>query len=144
MAQIHLYMGQAEQAQEFAGQAIAAINAAPRTGGYIDSFELWVQALAYAMTGQPGLAMEAIEEAASLAPESKDLMFGTFVSQGRAQVLGMIGRRDEALAEIERLLNHPYPLNRWRLYLDPRWDFFRDDPRFNELIRPEGAPEAGP
>ena len=30
-------------------------------------------------------------------------------------------------------------LDNWR-YLDPRWDFFRDDERFNDLIRPEGAP----
>ena len=70
-------------------------------------------------------------------------MFGSFASQTRAQVLGMAGKREEALAEIERLLNSPYRLNRWWLYLDPRWDYFRDDERFNDLIRPEGVGEAG-
>ena len=51
----------------------------------------------------------------------------------------MAGEREMALAEIERLLEGPYPPNKWRMVQDARWDFFRDDERFNELIRPEGA-----
>ena len=73
-------------------------------------------------------------------PESKDQLYGIYMSQTRAQVLAMAGEREAALAEIERLLNSPYRFNKWNLYLDPRWDFFRDDERFNDLIRPEGAP----
>jgi hypothetical protein len=48
----------------------------------------------------------------------------------------MSGNRDEALLEIERLLSIPSPMDRWTLYLDPMWDFFRDDERFNQLVRP--------
>jgi hypothetical protein len=48
----------------------------------------------------------------------------------------MTGKREEALVEIDRLLKHPTGFTRWKLYLDPRWDFFRDDERFNDLIRP--------
>ena len=63
----------------------------------------------------------------------------TITQNSGSGILGLAGAREESLAEIERLLNTPYKINKWRLWLDPRWDFFRDDPRFVELIRPEGA-----
>ena len=56
-------------------------------------------------------------------------------SHNAAVVLEKDGEILEVI-EIERLLNHPTGFNRWELYLDPRWDFFRDDERFNELVRP--------
>ena len=45
------------------------------------------------------------------------------------------------IPEIERLLNTPAGLSRWDLYLNPDWDFFRDDERFNALARPENMEE---
>ena len=60
-------------------------------------------------------------------------MNGPVIEGLRAQILGMTGQRDEALVEIERLLNTPAGLVRWQLRLDPTWDFFRDDPRFVAL-----------
>ena len=48
----------------------------------------------------------------------------------------MAGHRDEALKNIAELLDMPKDVDRWMLYLDPRWDFFRDDERFNKLIKP--------
>ena len=61
----------------------------------------------------------------------------------RAQVLAIVGQHDQALAEIERLLDTPGSyLSRWMLTLDPRWDFMRDDERFNELIKPEDITKA--
>ena len=67
----------------------------------------------------------------NLVPETVDALTGANLAGFRAQVLGMTGHRDEALAEIERLLDTPAGLVRWQLYLDPNWDFFRDDERFN-------------
>ena len=54
----------------------------------------------------------------------------------------MAGEREESLMEIERLLNTPAGLSRWELYLNPDWDFFRDDERFNALARPKNLEEA--
>jgi len=51
-------------------------------------------------------------------------------------VLALVGQHDEALILLEKLLNTPNGFKRWHLYLDPRWDFFRDDERFNQLIKP--------
>ncbi len=74
--------------------------------------------------------------------EDLDILFGAGMSMVHAQILALAGRRDESLKEIERLLQQPGGFIRWFLYLDPAWDFFRDDERFNELIRPLNLDEA--
>lgn len=60
----------------------------------------------------------------------------------RALVLGMAGKREESLAELENLVKQGANISPWRLSLDPNWDFFRDDERFNELARPLNLDEA--
>ncbi len=98
--------------------------------------------LAYLQIDQADQALQEIETALNLMPESRDNVMGVTLSNMRALALAMAGRRDEALVEIERLLNTPAGLNRWNLYLSPAWDFFRDDERFNELIKPLNLEEA--
>ncbi len=51
-------------------------------------------------------------------------------------VLARAGKRDEALACLPKVIDQPGGFFRWELYLDPTWDFMRDDERFNELVRP--------
>ncbi len=128
--------GDEESALSEANRAIEIFTSAPRTHTYIDGFEQTGLAMAYALVGEYDLALAASREAMSIIPEDSDPMFGTDTTEDNAQILAMAGRHDEALAEIKRLLEHPTGFNRWILYLDPRWDFFRDDERFNELIRP--------
>lgn len=50
--------------------------------------------------------------------------------------LALSGERDRALELLAEIVGVPGGLTRWEMYLDPRWDFFRDDERFNDLIRP--------
>ena len=132
-------MGKEETARSEARTCIAEATNAPPLDSYVYAFELVNLGICYAIAGEPGLAIEAANRAQTLAPEARYQMFGSLISMLRAQVLGMAGQRDEALAEVERLLETPYRFSRWQLYQDARWDFFRDDERFNELIRPEGA-----
>ncbi len=40
------------------------------------------------------------------------------------------------------LLEVPNGFDKWWLYLDPRWDFMRDDERFNALIRPDNLEQS--
>lgn len=134
--------GEEALALEHARLVIEKINALPRTGSYIDGFEYSDLAIAYAFIGEFDKALETANASIQIIPEDEDSLFGTNLTEARAQVLGMIGERDEALAEIKRLLDHPTGFNRWQLYLDPRWDFFRDDERFNDLIRPLNLAEA--
>jgi TolB-like protein/thioredoxin-like negative regulator of GroEL len=131
--------GNETKARELARETLAVLDALPPIGGYSKGYELLTRAQALAILGESALAIEAANQALAVTPESKDQMFGATFAQLRAQVLGMAGAREEALAEIERLLHTPYKFNKWRLYNDSRWDFFRDDERFNALIRPDGA-----
>jgi len=123
-------------ATDQANLAIEKINSLPRTGTYIDGFELSDLALAYAFNGEYEKALDAAREATEIIPKHKDMMFSSDVSERYAQVLGITGKREEALVEIKKLLDHPTGFSRMELYLDPRWDYFRDDERFNELARP--------
>ncbi|MCH7536931.1 MAG: hypothetical protein IID57_03675 [Proteobacteria bacterium] len=50
--------------------------------------------------------------------------------------LALSGERDRALELLAEIVGVQGGLTRWEMYLDPRWDFFRDDERFNDLIRP--------
>ena len=65
-----------------------------------------------------------------------DRLDGLGPSQWLCQVLALTGDRDRALEMLAELIDVPGGFVRWELYLDPRWDFFRDDERFNDLIRP--------
>jgi len=98
-------------------------------------------AMAYLLTGQPDKALENSEKALEIYPESRDSLNGVYLSNTHAWIMARAGLRDEALTEIARLLNTPAGMDRWDLYLDPSWDFFRDDERFNELIKPPGLEE---
>ena len=93
--------------------------------------------------GRPAIAVvDAANRSVEIMEKGNDVMFSAEMAQSRAMILGMAGQRDESLAEIQRLLAHPLGYSRWSLYLDPQWDFFRDDERFNELARPLNLKEA--
>ena len=50
--------------------------------------------------------------------------------------VGLTECLQESFDILARMIDKPAGFNRWVLTLDPRWDFFRDDERFNDLIRP--------
>ncbi|NIR45850.1 MAG: tetratricopeptide repeat protein [Gemmatimonadetes bacterium] len=89
----------------------------------------------YGWLGEGEKALESCRRAASILPESKDKVHGVGASSWCALTRALVGERDAALAEIERLLQTPAGFTRAELALEPTWDFFRDDPRFQALIR---------
>jgi tetratricopeptide (TPR) repeat protein len=135
-------MGYIEMAKEHTQEAIDFGEAYQSSNPNNMAWILTVLSQAYAISGQMELALATSLRARDLKPESQDSLEGPELSNTYAMILGMAGHRDEALAEIERLLNTPAGLNRWILNLSPEWDFFRDDERFNELIRPPNLVEA--
>jgi len=139
------YLGDSGQAREFSQQAIEALLELKLASAGTDLSNAYILselALFYAQTGEFEKALEYINQAGALMPESRDTLAGAELSLTRTMILAMSGNRDEALLEIERLLSIPSSANRWLLYLDPAWDFFRDDERFNELARPANLKEA--
>jgi len=135
-------MGNDDQARAHLHNAIRLTSNAQPTTTNIDAFELQTLAGAYALLGENQKALDASARAMQLMPEERDKIGGTFIATQNAYILARTGHRDEALAEIERLLIQPAGFDHWALYLDPIWDFFRDDERFNELIRPLNLDEA--
>ena len=101
------------------------------------------RAEAQAWLGNRDAALALAELSASLLSLENDHVFGTGLHKRATRLLAVAGRRDQALERIRERLERPEGFTRWELYLDPGWDFFRDDPRFNDLVRPEGV-EADP
>jgi len=116
----------------------AALNS--EIDGSLDSANraalLGTRAWALVLLGETERAIAAAEEAVRLHSYDDDKVEGLVPLQNLCFVLARAGKRDEALALVPQLLDQPNGLSRWHVYLDPRWDFFRDDERFNELIRP--------
>ncbi len=141
-SQSYMLANNGEKAQELARQAIEEALKLEPESDLSHAFVLSDLAVAYLLTGQPDKALETSLKALALYPESRDSLNGVHISNTHAWIMAKAGLRDEALAEIERLLNTPAGMDRWDLYLNPLWDFFRDDERFNELTKPLNLKEA--
>ncbi len=107
-----------------------------RTG---NAFRLSQLAEVEMMLGDKTSALALAEEAGALLPLQEDWMFGQNMYRNECWVLAMAGQRDRALECIAEHLDQPVGYTRWELYLDPAWDFFRDDSRFVEMSLPEGV-----
>jgi len=143
LAKAHFYQGDAANAEKYSREVIQWATKYVSGTDANQAVTKDLLAYAYARTGQFNEALAALNRSQELRSESDDSLEGPVSSINRAMVLGMIGQRDESLAEIKRLLKTPAGLNRWDLYLNPDWDFFRDDERFNALARPGNLEEAG-
>ncbi|MEM1412157.1 MAG: hypothetical protein AAGH19_07330 [Pseudomonadota bacterium] len=100
-------------------------------------------ATAHARLGNEAQARVMAERALALLGPEQDSLFGTQIERMSLWVYAWLGDRDYALDGIAARLDAPGGYPRWELYLDPNWDFFRDDPRFVALVRPDGV-EAEP
>ncbi len=129
-------LGNEQAANQQFNAAIDLLTTAQPSGTYSDAFELSNLALALAGKGMYDEALTEIDQSIEILQRSDDAIFTPEMERDRALILAMSGKHDEALAEIERLLNAPVGFSRWDLYLNPFWDFFRDDERFNKLARP--------
>jgi TolB-like protein/Tfp pilus assembly protein PilF len=104
--------------------------------GYLRAWVLTTLAKAKALHGDFTGATSAAREAINSFPIVDDKWEGPQIHLQAWHALAIAGHRDEALKNIAELLDQPLDVHRWQLYLDPRWDFFRDDERFNKLIKP--------
>jgi serine/threonine-protein kinase len=135
LGKIQHALGQEELARESFQQARTLLIAAIAK----DSEEPLMHAdLAQADVGL-GLEGEALREAdraIDLQPTEKDAVWGSGWLENRAEVNAQLGRTDEAIKLIERLLAMPNDsLSIWELKLEPVWDPLRGESRFQELCQ---------
>ena len=92
--------------------------------------------------GEHEKALEFSQKAMQMIPLENDHIFGSNIARTNTLLLARAGQRDEALEILAATVDRKEGPTRWELYLDPRWDFFRDDERFNELVKPLNLDEA--
>ncbi len=90
--------------------------------------------LAHALLGERIEALRCAQKAKDLVPESKDALVGPFLSLNYAWCLARLGEKDQALAELARLLRTPWGENIHMAKAGATWFPLRDDPRFQALV----------
>jgi len=140
---IYHLKGNDELSRQALLQQVEFIQNNEPTGTYVDAFSLTQLALSWSYLGDHEKAQEYSQEAQQLLPREKDHIFGSMIYQSHTLMLARAGKRDEALERLRADLDKPEGFSRWALYLDPQWDFFRDDKRFNDLVRPLNLEEPG-
>jgi eukaryotic-like serine/threonine-protein kinase len=99
-------------------------------------------AVAEAAIGQNEEALRHARQAAEMLPPSVDAVAGPMCEMRLAQVLAVTGDRDGAFDKLGKLVKLPFGLNHGDLKLNPMWDDFRDDPRFDRILAESALPLA--
>ncbi|MDX1460699.1 MAG: hypothetical protein R3348_06535 [Xanthomonadales bacterium] len=144
MGMAHHHAGRVETAREHFKASNALLEAYEIDRDTESGFK-WItiaQNLAY--LGDFERAIEASERALDYLSTENDHLFGANVERQHTWVLAMAGQRDAAFERLRGNIDQPEGFSRWTLHLDPRWDFFRDDPRFVALATPAGEEPTAP
>ncbi len=91
-------------------------------------------ASAESILGNHAEALRLIDRAAAMLPESKETRIGMNISVVRARILAWAGDKDQAIAEITRLLKVPSELNVHMMKYSVEWLPLAKDPRFQALL----------
>lgn len=138
LAMAYLHLEDADSANQLLDQVVRSLIDLDRDRrSSTVAVELSTLALALALQGKDGHALQIAEEATRTISTNDDSMEGMVPLKRMCQVLAVIGERDRAIDLLGSLIEVPGGFVRWEMYLDPRWDFFRDDHRFNDMIRPQ-------
>jgi serine/threonine-protein kinase len=101
-----------------------------------------MQALIDSMLGREDEAIATGERAVQLLPISADALDGPLLATNLAAIYAQLGRNDQALdllAKLVRQIGGPTP---GTLRVEPQWDPLRDDPRFHDLSLGEFGTES--
>ncbi len=137
LAMAHLHLEEPDQADQLLDQVVRSLIDLDRDRrSSTVAVELGTLALALALQGRKAQAVQIAEEATRTISPDDDSIEGIVPLKRLCQVLAINDERDRAIDLLDQLIDVPGGFVRWELYLDPRWDFFRDDSRFNDIIRP--------
>ena len=97
-------------------------------------------AVAEAALGREAEALQQARRAAEMLPPSADAIVGPMCQLRLVQVLASTGDRDNAFKELSDLVKQPFSPNYGDLKLNPMWDDFRNDPRFDRILAESALP----
>ncbi len=139
---IYNLLGDEDKSRHYLQQQVDYSLTLEPPGTYADAFIFSSLATSWSYLGEHEKALQTSQKAMAILPQGKDHLFGTMIAHTHTFLLAKAGKRDEALARLATDIDKAEGFTRWELYLDPTWDFFRDDERFNELARPLNLQEA--
>ena len=90
--------------------------------------------IANAGLGNKEKAIDEGRRGVALYPVSKDALIGPWRLWQLAMILTMLGEKDAALDELERVVALPSEYSVLSLQLDPRWSSLQEHPRFQEIL----------
>jgi eukaryotic-like serine/threonine-protein kinase len=107
-----------------------------------DPGALYLLAITYARLGQKESALAEGRRMIELVPLEKNHESGAHFQDDLAEIYAWSGEKDLAIQILQNLAKIPLDgFNYGILKLDPSWDIFRDDPRFNQLINDLAPPD---
>ena len=141
MAAIAKAEGKSDEQRSYYLQAKSLAQAAltKRTNDPVLLGEL---AAAKAMLGETEEALTLAKHAVELWPEQVDALVAPNCEMYLAIVLDVAGQRDAAFEILNHLARCPFGVIHGDLKLNPMWDSFRDDPRFEQIIAASAQPIA--
>jgi tetratricopeptide (TPR) repeat protein len=132
----HYLKGEKESARSYFNQVLTNQEAFESTQVFDQAYSLTFASQAYMYMGETEKAIATSLKAMETMPVENDRLFGSNMERNHTLILAMAGQRDEALERLARNIDGIEGYSRWELHLNPVWDFFRDDERFNDLVRP--------
>jgi len=99
-----------------------------------DAKILIMRGLIECMLGRAEEAIAAGERATQLLPISADALDGPLVATNLAAIYALLGRSEQALELLERLVRQIGGPTPGTLRIEPQWDSLRDGPRFQKLL----------
>jgi TolB-like protein/Tfp pilus assembly protein PilF len=120
-----------EQAERLIQKDIDQANAGNL---YAQPFLYSSLATVQAYLGEKKNALKSMRRAEQLLPLARDYLFGVFILAGSARTLAILGKQDESIDLLEKIIAIPAGPTIWVLRLHPQWDPLRENPRFQELV----------
>ena len=125
--------GRTEEAQRAFAAAKEAVLVEAQ-GSPDDAKVLIMRGLIEAMLGQVAEAIANGDRAAERLPISADALDGPLIATNLAAIYALVGRKDQALALLERLVRQIGGPTPGMLRVEPQWDGLRGERKFQQLL----------
>jgi TolB-like protein/Flp pilus assembly protein TadD len=95
--------------------------------------------LILAWLGEKEAAIAEGKRATEMLPENVDAFDGPKLTESLAEIYAIVGEHDKAIDLLDHLLSRPSFVTVASLKVLPMWDWLRNNPRFNEVLKKHGG-----